>query len=152
MIGSNKVACFVLVMSFGVTIAYSEERETVTVAEMLRVHTIVNAIADETANLRRRMNSEETTRVFLESVIEFQKRLNPIIASIAETDAPKEAQLYAVSLAIAVKETELAHWHYINAFLSGEQRYLNSGDVFLRESISEFARATSLAGGLAEVD
>ena len=145
MFRSNKITCFVLVALFGITIAYSQERETVSVPELHRVHAMVSQIAEETAELRQKMNSPETAQLFLERVVEFQKRLSPIMVAIAETDAPKDAQLYAISLAIAVKETELSHWHYINAFLSNEQRYLNSGDVFLRESISELGRATSLA-------
>ena len=156
--GSKKMVWFVLSALLVSAISYSQERdtvretvtETVSIAELIRVHALVSAIAEETAELRREMNSEETATLFIEQVIEFQKQLNPVIASIAETDAPKEAQVYAISLAIAIKETELSHWHYINAFVSREQRYLNSGDVFLREGLSEFARATSLADDLSE--
>ncbi|MBT3271849.1 MAG: hypothetical protein HN368_01745, partial [Spirochaetales bacterium] len=61
------------------------------------------------------------------------------------TNAPKEAQLYAISVAIAVKEVELALWHYINAFVSNQQKYLNSADAFLLEGQSELTRAGLLA-------
>lgn len=145
MYGSRKVLCFVVVATVAST-CYSQERESISVDELYRAHSLVSEIAEETAELRREMNSTESAATFLERVIEFQKRLNPIIVSIAETDAPKEAQLYAISLAIAIKETELSHWHYMNAFVSREQRYLNSGDIFLREGLSELERAKSLAG------
>ena len=91
------------------------------------------------------MGSEQSAKLFLQSVIESQKRLERIIIQIAETNSPKEAQLYAISVAIAVKEAELAMWHYINAFLSSQQSYLNSADIFLRESINELARASAIA-------
>jgi len=126
------------------TAAISQEKVTVSIAELLRVHETVKTIAEMTADQRQEMISDQAARLFIESVVESQRLLEPAIILIAETDAPKSAQLYAISVAIAAKQTELALWHYINAFVSNEQRYLESADGLLTASLDELERATSL--------
>ena len=129
------------------TVAYSQERDTVSVAELRRIHGTVKELADNIAKQRQEMDSDQSVKLFFRNVVESQKSLEPVIVLIAETDAPKEAQLYAISVAIAVKEIELALWHYLNAFMSNQQKYLSSADVFLHESLEELSRATSLSPG-----
>jgi len=126
-------------------VAHPQERETASIAEIRASYDMAKAVTDDIADLRRNMGSEQGARLFLEGVVESQKRLEPIIIRIAETNSPKDAQVYAISVAIAVKEAELALWHYINAFLSNQQSYLQSADIFLRESIKELAKAYEMA-------
>ena len=125
-------------------VVYPQEREVVSVAELINAYDVAKAVTSNIAELRPKIDSNQAVRVFFERVVESQKRLESIIIQIAETNAPKEAQLYAISVAIAVKEAELAMWHYINGILTNQQNYLNSGDVFLRESIDELSRAVAL--------
>ena len=148
MIGQRRIPCMMAVFALITsTVVSSQERETVSVAELHRVFDMVKSIAEEISEQRQEMDSEESTKLFLQTVVEYQKLLVPVIVLIAETDAPREAQLYAISVAIAAKETELALWHYINAFLIIKQKYLDSADLLLRESLDELSRAASLAPG-----
>jgi hypothetical protein len=136
---------FMLLMVISAAAAYSQERETVPIAELQRIHELTTTIAEEVAAKRQKLDSDEAAQAFLRYVAEAQRLFEPVIVSIAETNAPKEAQLYAISVAIAVKEVELALWHYINAFVSNQQKYLNSADAFLLEGQSELTRAGLLA-------
>ena len=134
----------VVILAIAATSTFAQERETVPVEDLFDVFNKVSVMAEDVAEKRKDFSTEATVKLFLETVIDYQKQIEPIIVLIAQTDAPKEAQLYAISVAIAVKETDLALWHYINAFVSNQQKYLNSADVFLRESLSEFDRAKSI--------
>ena len=143
---SKRLVCMLILLTLTISTAvYSQQRETVSITELLRIQDIVQEVADEIAELRRNMDSDQAAKLFLQKVAESQKRLEPAIISIAETNAPKEAQLYAISLAIATKEAELSLWHYINAFVSNQEAYLKSADVFLQESLKELSKAARLA-------
>lgn len=131
-------------MLFTSSLLCAQEREIVSFEQLLEIYDMTNDMIDDIAEKRKNMQSEQTAKFFFQSVVEHQKSLEPVIILIAETDPPKEVQLYAISVAIAVKEAELALWLYIKAFVSNQQKYLNFGDVLLGESKDELESASLL--------
>ena len=137
----------VFIFLMAATAGYSQERETVSLEDLQSVYETVKEIASATAERRQNIGTEEGAKAFLLGVVEDQKLLETALVSMATTKPPKDAQLYAISVAIAAKETELALWCYINAFVGNEQDYINSGDVFLRAGIRELSRAFEMTPG-----
>ena len=146
MLSSKTIACMMTMLGLvASTVAHSQEKDTVSIAVLRDIHEAVQVIAEDIAEQRQEMDSAETAKLFFQNVVESQKRLEPVIILIAETNAPRESQLYAISVAIAAKETELALWHYICGFMSEQQTYLDSADILLLEGLDELSRATTLA-------
>ena len=129
---------------FNSAIVSAQEREMVTFEQLLEIYDLTYEMTNDIAEKRKSMESDETAKSFFQSVVEYQKNFEPVIILIAETDPPREAQLYAISVAIAVKEAELALWLYIKASVSNQQKYLNFGDVLLGESKDELESALLL--------
>ena len=77
----------VLIFLLAATAGHSQERETVSLAELQSVYDTVKEIASATAERRQNIGTEEGAKAFLRGVVEDQKLLEPAMVSIATTNS-----------------------------------------------------------------
>ena len=138
--------CLVAVLAIAMVFpALAQEKPTVPVSQIIDTYNLTKAVAHEISEARDAIKSDGDLRGFFEAVVSAQKRMEPSIVLIGQTDSPKEVQPYAISVAIAAKSLELAMWSYINTFVTDKQLYLDNADALLRQSIDELERAALIA-------
>ena len=139
---------FALLILFAVITVggYAQEKPTVPVDRLIATHTEAKSIAESALALRSRLSKDLSATDFVREVNGLMTRCAPIIVLIAETNPPKEAQRFAMNVAMGIKGVELALWYYTYGVLSNQSDYMNSGDQFLNRGVQELKVAESLLG------
>jgi hypothetical protein len=80
----------------------------------------------------------------IERLGEIQGAFRPVMALMAETEAPEGARRFAMNVAMGAKSVELATWYYIYGLLGRDQGYLEQGDTLFRRGLVELEMARQL--------
>lgn len=123
----------------------AQEKSTVSVEQITDTFNLTSEIGGEISEMRTTIKTDEDLQQFFQAVASAQRRIEPAILLIAQTDPPKEVQPYAISVAIAAKALELALWNYVNTFITDKQVYLDNADDLMRQSKEELDRAALIA-------
>ena len=123
---------------------FSQERETASVDTLVAVLTSSTELSKNAAAVRLRLDEGYPARSFVEDIAKLQRQFEPAITSIAQTNAPPDAQRFAMQVAMGTKEVELALWYYIYAVLSNDKGYLQNGDALLKRGINQLGEARAL--------
>ena len=136
----NRNRLFIVMLTFTAAfshICYSQDKEVIPLSELSAVLELGRGIAAEVADSRSKYRTEVSAEDFLRIVANAQELLETFLIKITETRPQKEHQLYAMQIAIGIKEVELALWKYMYAFLSNQQAYFNKADGHLREGLQQ---------------
>ena len=125
--------------------AAAPAQERPVVSEEKLVETLGHALglAEEAAAARVRAGPEGSLQEFVRDASRLQRAFEPIIVLIAETNAPRAVQRFAMQVAIGAKEVELALWYFIFGALSNQAGYLQNGDQLLKRGLGQLEEARS---------
>lgn len=125
--------------------AWADEKPIAPVSQIIETYQVTKEMTELVSAQRKAIKTDEDLRGFYDAITLAHEKIEPFIVLIAETDAPKEVQTYAISVAIAAKALDLAVWNYVNALLVDKQVYLDNADSLLRQSVEELERALQIA-------
>lgn len=128
-----QIICLLGIAAAGV----AQEKPVVSLDELNSVLAAGRESADTVLALRRGLGTEVEGEAFVREIARIQSVLEEAVVFIGTTKPEKENQLYAMKIAIGVKEIELALWAYLVAFMTNDQEYLEKADRLLREGAAE---------------
>jgi hypothetical protein len=127
--------CFVAVT------VQAQEKPFVTAEQLIAALDEATDIAELAVELRGRLPTDLPAPDFVREVAGLQRRCEPIIVLIAQTNPPPELQRLAMNIAMGVKGVELALWYYLYGVLSNQAGHINYGDQLLSRGRPELQLA-----------
>jgi hypothetical protein len=124
---------------------HAQERPLVSLEQLIVSLDEAHAITEAAFAFRSRLGEDLPAPEFAEAMAELQRRCEPILMLIIQTNPPRELQRFAMNIAMGLKGVELALWHYIYGVLSGQGDHISYADELLTRGRAELQFANELS-------
>ncbi len=127
----------------------AEEKPVIPAQDVRRAFAEASEIAEKAVEARGKLSSEDSAEQFVRIIAELQPEIEKIVVRIGSTRPPREMQAYAMRVAIATKDVELALWRYLYIAVANPERrdqVMQKADDLLKSGLAEFRALREATG------